>query len=220
MTVVIQASQHVQIPIDAVVSCSDGLCGKSTRVLVNPVTGKVTHLVVKQIVFPHEVYVVPVHQVAGSSVDTIVLKCTKDELKHFDRFVRTEYINELVPPYVAGYPQGTYLVWPYVVPTSRAWIPAKREQIPPGELAVRRGTRVESTEGFVGYVESFLVNPDTSNVTHLVVCAGHLLAQKEVSIPISVINTATDEVVTLKLTTQEFETLPSIPNRRPPLPLS
>jgi hypothetical protein len=34
------------IPIKAKVECNDGPCGQSTNVIVNPVSHKVTHLVV------------------------------------------------------------------------------------------------------------------------------------------------------------------------------
>ena len=39
--------------IDAVVRCTDGPGGHSTCVIVNPVTGQVTHLVVKEKHPPH-----------------------------------------------------------------------------------------------------------------------------------------------------------------------
>jgi sporulation protein YlmC with PRC-barrel domain len=214
-----QANNEMQIPIDAVVSCADGLCGKSTHVLVNPVAGKVTHVVVKEITPPQQAYVVPIHLVTGASSDVIVLKCTRGELEHMEPFVQTEYIYEPMPAYTAGYPTGSYLIWPYAVPDVMTWVPVEREQIPPGELAVQRGTRVEAVDGVVGYVDELLVNPDTNNVTHLVMRNGHPFGQRDVSIPVSAICKATDDTVVLKLNKQEIRDLPSIPIRRPPFPL-
>ena len=38
----------MEIPLDAQVECTDGVCGRSVFVLVNPVIEKVTDLVVKE----------------------------------------------------------------------------------------------------------------------------------------------------------------------------
>jgi len=43
----------MDIPVGVEVLCSDGLCGRSTYVLINPVRKKVTHLVVKEAKPPH-----------------------------------------------------------------------------------------------------------------------------------------------------------------------
>jgi sporulation protein YlmC with PRC-barrel domain len=214
-----QANADMQIPIDAVVSCADGLCGKSTHVLVNPVTRKVTHVVVKEITLPQPEYLVPIDVITAASADTIMLKCTRDELKHMHPFIQTEYLYEPMPAYIEGYPTGTYYVWPFAVSGVMTWVPVEREQIPLGQLALRRGTRVEAADGVVGTVDELLVNPDTSNVTHLVMRSGHLFGQRDVSIPVSAIRTATDDSVVLTLNKKEIGDLPSIPIRRPPFPL-
>ncbi len=53
-------------------------------------------------------------------------------------------------------------------------ISVEYERIPPGELAVRRGARVETTDGHAGRVDEFLVNPADGYITHLVLREGHL----------------------------------------------
>jgi sporulation protein YlmC with PRC-barrel domain len=93
-------------------------------------------------------------------------------------------------------------------------------QIPPGELAVRRGTPVEATDGHVGQVDEFMVNPTTGNITHLIMREGHLWGQKDVSIPVSEIRETNDDGVMLKLNKREVEALPVIPiHKRGPLKL-
>jgi Methyltransferase domain len=49
-------SEDTVIPVNAEVRCTDGTCGHSTCVLINPITNKVTHLVVKEAVSPHGIY--------------------------------------------------------------------------------------------------------------------------------------------------------------------
>jgi hypothetical protein len=209
--------EDVQIPVGAEVSCKDGLCGKSTYVLINPVTEKVTHLVVKANTTHYPEYIVPIELVAAMDNDMITLKCTLDEFQHMDPFVQTHYIHEPMPQseYDSGYGIGTHLMWPYAQGDAMAWVHVDEQQIPPGELAVRRGTRVEATDGVVGHVDEFLVHPGTGNITHLVMREGHLWGQKDVSIPIAAIRKTTGDTVSLNLNKQEIEALPSIPIHRP-----
>jgi len=43
---------------------------------------------------------------------------------------------------------------------------------------VRRGTRVEATDGHVGHVDEFVVNPENGHITHSVMREGHLWGKK------------------------------------------
>ena len=88
------------------------------------------------------------------------------------------------------------------------------QQIPPGELAVRRGTRVEATDGFVGKVDEFLVNPENGHITHLVMREGHLWGQKDVTIPLSAMADTHGDTVFLRLDKHQIESLPTVPVHR------
>jgi hypothetical protein len=55
---------------------------------------------------------------------------------------------------------GTYYYLLYVTPEITVQVPVEHLQIPPGELVVQRGTRVEAKDGYVGKVDEFVVNPD------------------------------------------------------------
>ena len=46
----------MEIPLNAQVECTDGICGRTESVLVNPVTDKVTHLVVQEDKSPNVVW--------------------------------------------------------------------------------------------------------------------------------------------------------------------
>ncbi len=211
-------AKDVQIPVHAEVICSDGLCGQSTNVLVNPVNEKVTHVVVKTNTLPPVEYIVPITMVGHTDAEHIQLRLTKDELAHLDPFINTEYVEDKEPSYLTGQGVGTYMYWPYVIPyvvsDMPVRIPVEHPQIPPGELAVKRGTRVEGTDGYVGKVDEFMVNPDTGNITHLVMREGHLWGQKDVSIPVSAIKEMRDDTVVLNLSKQQIEVLPVIPIKR------
>lgn len=82
-------------------------------------------------------------------------------------------------------------------------------QIPHGELAMQRGTRVEATDGYVGKVDEFVINPKNGHITHLVMREGHLWGQKDVIIPLSGMGDTREDTVFLKLNKSQVESLPT-----------
>jgi sporulation protein YlmC with PRC-barrel domain len=208
----------MEIPLNAQVDCTDGVCGHSVYVLINPVIEQVTHLVVREEASLTE-YIVPVDIVSETISDTIQLSCTKAELEKMNPFIKTEFIEEKVPQsaYNYGglmYPAGTYYYMPFVSSEMAVQVPVEHRQIPPGELAVRRGTRVEATDGYVGKVDEFVVNPENGHITHLVMREGHLWGQKDVIIPLSAMGDTREDTVFLKLDKHQIESLPTFPVHR------
>jgi sporulation protein YlmC with PRC-barrel domain len=208
----------MEIPLNAQVQCSDGDCGRAAYVLVNPVIDQITHLVVKEGSSSDTEYIVPVDYVTDTIADTIQLNCSKAELENMDPFIQTEFIEEEVPERALGYngmySVGSYYYQPYVTPGTKVKIPVETHQIPPGELAVQRGTRVEAADGYVGKVDEFVINPDNGSITHLVMREGHLWGKKDVIIPISAIGETSENTVFLKLDKQQIESLPNFPLQR------
>jgi sporulation protein YlmC with PRC-barrel domain len=208
----------INIPAGAGVECIDGVCGVSTHIIINPIKNQVTHLVVKQNEFPHIERMVPVEWVTQTTSNLIRLKYTKEKLGHQETFTETEYVKlepSDIPSYApAPFTGGMYMYWPYSVAESERYIPVEHEHVPPGELAVRRGARVEATDGHVGQVDEFLVDPKHEHITHLIMREGHLWGQKDVSIPLSAIGRIEEDTVHLKLNKDEVGALPAIPIRR------
>lgn len=198
----------INIPLNAKVECTDGLCGYSSYIIADPVARTLTHVVVKEQGMPAFEYMVPIDQVVETETDLIRLGCTKSELQQMEQFAETEFIE--TEYYVPYYGQDTMMVWPYSVP-ERMMVPVEHQRIPPGELAVGRGARVQATDGQVGQVDEFLVDPDTGHITHLVLREGHLWGDKVVTLPISAIDYTEQENVYLKLDKQTIESLPAIP---------
>jgi hypothetical protein len=204
----------MDIPIGVQVHCTDGLCGRSTYVLINPLHEEVTHLVVKQAEAPHTERMVPIEEVSETAPDVILLRCTRAELHKMEPFIRTEYIWEEMPDpeyRPAGYAgMGPFVLWPYAVPDAAELVAVEHRQIPLGELAIKRGAAVEATDGRVGRVDELLVNPDNERITHLVMRKGHLWGQKDISIPVSALDHLEGDAVYVKLSKQEIETLPAV----------
>lgn len=200
----------IDIPVNANVECTDGLCGRSTYVIINPTIKQVTHFVVKEKGFRPTERLVSVDRIVETTPDLIRLRCTKDELATLEPFVETHYIQVERP----RYEQVPYLMFPYTVPQETVMVPVEHERIPPGELAVHRGAQVEATDGRVGRVDEFLVDSTTGHITHLVLREGHLWGEKELTIPVSGIHHIEEDVVYLKLDKHTIESLPAIPVKR------
>lgn len=209
----------MEIPLEAQVECTDGVGGRSVYVLINPVIDEVTHLVVRETSLPNTEYIVPVDLVSATIDGTIQLRCSKAELEKMDPFVQTEFVEEKVPNRnfgygAATYGMGSYYYMPYVTPEITVKVPVEHLQIPKGELAVRRGTRVEATDGYVGKVDEFVVNSENGRITYLVMREGHLWGDKNVIIPLSAIGDTREDTVFLKIDKHQIESLPTFPVRR------
>lgn len=201
----------MDIPLNARVRCVDDECGRSTYVIVNPVARQVTHLVVKEKGLSGAEHVVPIEWVTEATPDLIRLRCTTDKLAKIDPFFEKHYLREPLPDY--EHPIDGYYLLPFRVPNVIKTVQVETRHIPVGELAVHRGASVEATDGRIGQVDEFLVNPENSHITHMILREGHLWGQKDVTIPISEIDRVAENTVYLKLDKQSIEILPSIPLR-------
>jgi sporulation protein YlmC with PRC-barrel domain len=209
---------YMEIPLQAQVECTDGIFGLSAYVLINPVIDKVTHLVVREDTTNIE-YIVPVDIMDETIADTIRLHCSKAELKKMPPFIKTTFIEEKVIDSKYNYPGGlyggqAYFYLPYVTSEETVQVRVEHQQIPGGELAIQRGTRVEATDGYIGKVDEFVVNPKNGDITHLVMREGHLWGQKDVIIPLSELGTTLNDTVFLKLDKHQIESLPTFPLQR------
>jgi hypothetical protein len=206
----------MEIPLQAQVECTDGICGRSEYVLIDPLIDQVTNLVVREAAFPNTEYLVPVELVSATIAGTIQLRCSKAKLEKMRRFVKTTFVEAKVPLMSPGYGGGmsSYYYLPYVTSDMTMQVPQEHLQIPPGELGVNRGTRVEATDGYVGHVDEFVVNPKNHHITHLVMREGHLWGQKDVIIPLSAIGETRADTVFLKIAKHQIESLPTFPLHR------
>jgi sporulation protein YlmC with PRC-barrel domain len=195
----------MDMPLNVKVYCVDGLCGQSKEVVMDRKTEEVTHLVVKENHSPHTELLVPIHLVEETTPHAIRLRCAKDELEELQPLRKVEVIEEKIPHYVPD-----PFLMPIEIPETK-WVTVRHEAIPPGEVAVRQGASVEASDGHVGQLDEFLVDPVTEQVTHLVMRAGHLWGQRDVTIPVSEIDRLGENTIYLKLNKAQVGALPSTP---------
>jgi sporulation protein YlmC with PRC-barrel domain len=199
----------MDISISAKVNCTDGPCGESVHVILKPTTEEITHVVVNNGLFPATEYLVSMDYIEESTPELIRLNCTRAELSKMQVFDQVEFI----PSEITGFAAGPYMMWPYYYPEA-GFVQFDNEHIPANELAIRRETTVEATDGIVGRVDEFLINPENDHITHLVLREGHLWGRKDVTIPVSQIDHYDENTVYLKLDKHAIEALPAIPIRR------
>ncbi|MCB9419882.1 MAG: hypothetical protein H6667_08765 [Ardenticatenaceae bacterium] len=211
----------MDIPLDVEVFCSDGSCGRSTAVIVNPVSREITHVVVATQEMLHSEYLVPVELIEGGETDSILLSCRRNTLAtmepfHKVKFVRLSDLEEGDRP-PAKIPEAhlSYAwLWPYITAEGGYGAYVNVEQIPHNELAVYRGAHVEAVDGRIGQIDEFIINPQNDHITHLVLREGHLWGQKDIMVPVSAIERVEPDVVYLKLNKDAIENLPTMPIKR------
>jgi sporulation protein YlmC with PRC-barrel domain len=203
------------IPLNARVECNDGACGKSTGVIVNPVKRQVTHFVVRDTSLPGASdRLVPVEKVADTSAGTIRLACTRREVAGMDPFTTTRFVKQEVPDVYNTYFGESYAYSEPLVALDTETVPVTEEQIPAKELAIYRGMAVRAGKPKVGQVDELVVDPDSGNITHLLMREGHLWGKKDVALPVSAIEFVDEDTVYLKIDREAVKALPAVPVKR------
>ena len=207
--------QMRQFTIGAEASCTDGVCGEVTRVVVDPVARAVTHIVVEPKNREGLARLVPldlVDQAAGE----VRLRCTIAEFERLDSAEETQFVPGSGG--YAAYGPDQVVSWPYYGLASTPGIDldlvnaspvVTYDTIPLGEVEVRRGDAVHATDGDIGRVQGLVIDPRSHHVTHVLLQEGHLWGRKEVSIPISSV-TRVDDGIWLSISKQDVAGLPPV----------
>jgi sporulation protein YlmC with PRC-barrel domain len=196
---------QIPVTIGASVSCTDGVGGRVIRVVVNPVGLTVTHLVIgPEHAHGHHIRrLVPV-DLTEITTDGIRLNCTKAEFDKLDPAEETHFEEVWEHP---AYEPG------------QVWCPRRTvtyDSVPVGEVQVRRGEHVHATDGDIGQVEGLVIDPDSHQVTHVLLREGHLWGSKEVAIPIGAV-TRVEVGIRLNLSKRQVEDLPPVVIEHDPL---
>jgi hypothetical protein len=189
-----------QFTIGARASCTDGHCGEVRRLIIDPATEMVTHLVIQPGHRQEAGRLVPVHLVETTDGE-IRLRCTRADFGKLDYAVERDMVTGPDSPRMVG---------------SRSMTAAELRQetvledvIPVGEKEVGPGDQVHAVDGEIGQVQGFLVNPGDDRVTHVLLQEGHLWGRKKVAIPIGAV-TGVDAGIRLSLTKEQVGELPTV----------
>ena len=193
----------MDFPIDVNVFCSDGQYGKSTAVIVDPVTEKVSFVAVSDPNRVYTEYLVPVDKITEADATKIELGCTIADIEQMEKFAEAEFLE--VPYY--GYDSLNGLS----DPLANVY---RKENIPEGSAAISKGMSVEATDGFVGTVDELVIDLDSGVITHLIMRTGHIWGSVEISVPVTQIKGVDALAVHLDSDKDSIETLPAVQIRR------
>ncbi len=87
------------------------------------------------------------------------------------------------------------------------------DRVPEGDVEVRRGEHVHATDGEIGRIHGFVIDPTDHGLTHIILDEGHLWGQKTVAIPISAIKDL-NAGVRLSITKEDLKLEHRVPRRR------
>jgi sporulation protein YlmC with PRC-barrel domain len=218
----IAMAEATEFTIGAKANCSDGFCGEVTRMIIDPATRTVTHLVIEPKHRGQYGRLVPL-ELVDTAAGEIRLSCTIAEFDRLDAAEEAELEEgygyaggygaaESVQGYggtggmgVGGSSSGMLIGsslghgTPLVV----------HDVVPLGETELTHGEHVHALDGAIGKVRGFVVNPSDHQVTHVLLQEGHLWGRKEVAIPISAV-TGVDDGIRLNITKKQVEELPPV----------
>ena len=196
-----------QFTIGGSARCSDGECGEVSRVVIDPVARKLTHIVVEPKHRQGLGRLVPLDLI-DSSKGELTLRCTVDEFQRLELAEETDFLPGTID--YQGYDSERVWSLPYLAlgPGSTT-LPVTYDKLPLGEVAVRRGVPVHATDGEIGKVQGLVIDAGDHHVTHVLLQEGHLWGREEVAIPISAVVDFGPEI-RLSITKQEVEDLPSV----------
>ncbi len=209
-------TQTEWLTIGAEVSCTDGICGQLTRVVVDPVARTVTHLAVEP---PHRqglARLVPI-DLAAPGPGGIRLNCTLQEFERLDSAEETQFVPGTRGFEVYGADQ--VLSWPYFPLGDRIMNPDLEgkvsetvtvDTVPLGEVPIRRGGHVHAADGPIGQVEGLVIDTASHGVTHVLLQEGHLWGRKQVAIPIGSVASVDDDGIKLSISKQQVQDLPPV----------
>ena len=209
--------------IGAITVGSDGYRGEVRAAVIDPVAAVVTHLVVEPEGRSGLARLVPL-SLAEAEADTddydvraapgkLRLRCTEAEFMNLDGAEETlaEFaVGQTVP--VQLLPPGWRGTGEPVAEGGDILRIPERETIdvvPSGEVEEHRGDHVHATDGDIGQLRGFRLDPSSGRVTHVLLGEGHLWGRKEVAIPFDKI-TGFDQGITLSLSKKQVQDLPEI----------
>jgi hypothetical protein len=215
----------MRLELGTTVRCTDDAYGVLADVVIDPISKRVTHLVVR----PHNQEALETRLVAvelaegGDEGSEISLRCTVEEVNGLEPVQEFTYLrlgesavedpdwdvgiqDVLASPYYEADLGGGFGAFPSYDPD----LGLTYDRVPKGEVEIRRSSAVSSADGHgLGEVDGFIVDGE-GQITHFMLERGHLWGRREVTIPIGAVAEVETDAVTLSLSKDEVGALPSV----------
>ncbi len=211
---------QIQLQKNATVLTTDGeSVGQVDRVVLNPETKVVTHVVVGKGLFKTDEKVVPIDMVTETNDNQVVLREEAGSLKSFPPFEETHLIDA-GSDYQGGSPAsanipptmlGTQGAGVSLMPASRDRFNTQIEQnIPEGTVALKEGAKVITAEGKrVGSVERVVADAPADRASYLFVKVGRFAGETKM-IPITWVRDLSEDEIHLRVHKDAIEELAGV----------
>jgi uncharacterized protein YrrD len=198
--------------------------GRIDRVVVDPATGEITHLVVKKGLLFTQDKVVPVDLIESTTEKQVVLKQREADPDAFPDFEETQHIP------AGGYEdfkrreveQARRVIWYHTQINSPWWtggpapaapkplfIKKTQRNIPEGAIPLEEGAKVVDAEGdSVGEIEEVYAEAEEHRVTHILISSGTFSKEKKL-IPSAWLTDILEDSVRLSVKKKVIENLPA-----------
>jgi uncharacterized protein YrrD len=204
----------MQFKQGAPVYTSDGKeVGHIDRVVLNPRTKAVTHLVVRKGFLFTEDKIVPISMVAMGTGEGITLRSSAGDLENLPPFEETHYVAvddaeahasaypaEMATPLYWYPPMGGWLGYSeFAYPYPPPYLAETEQNIPSGTVALKEGARVLTTDGqHVGNIERVLTDANADRATYFVLAQGLFFKERKL-IPATWIREISEDEVHLSV---------------------
>jgi hypothetical protein len=175
----------MKLRLGAPADCSDGTCGRLTRLVLDPVSRTLTHVVVEPADGPLLARLVPIDLVADVG-DGLALNCTFSQWRRLEYFEDVDFTGP-----APDHSWGSLILWP-LTDGGGAHLPIVIEHLPAGEVEISEVNHIRATDGHVGRVGGLVVDSDF-HVTDVLVRVGHLWRKREAAIPAGSIEALTPD---------------------------
>lgn len=209
-----------------VLTADDQKVGRIERVVIDPRTREITHLVVRQGFLVTEDKVMSLDLVETVGQDRLLLNREADDMPDLPPFEETHFVpldnQEIQQTYPLGYVRPIYWYPPmtstppphnypadYVGYTGPPYDTQIKRNIPDDTVPLKEGAKVISYDAaHVGDVEQVFTHPTTDQATHFVISQGWLLKERKV-VPLNWLNSISEEQVQLAVNSRIIENLPA-----------
>ena len=197
-----------------VFSSDDEKIGTLDRVVMDPKTKEVTHIIIREGFLFTEDKVVPLDLIGSVTDERIALQGSKEHLDELPDYEETHFVprdatvdddmNTLYwnPPVDAWSGSGRYPIYP-----PSLYVRRTEKNIPEGMVALAEGAKVLSEDGEqVGNIETLVTDPN-EHVTHVVISSGLLMKERKI-IPAYWLESVAEDEVHLSVESRLLERLP------------
>jgi len=191
--------------------------GKIDRVVLDPKTKEVTHIVIRKGFVFTENKVLPISLIASGG-EQVTLRANAGDLQAFPEFEEQNYVlldeteREHITPSTSTDVVFMYPYPPYggIQPMGLTMPLMKKEterNIPDQTIALQKGAAVISAKGdHVGNIEKVLTDPQADHVTHFVISQGLILKERKL-VPVTWVNLFEEGKIHLSVGTKVIDSL-------------